>query len=196
MTQARPPGWYPDEHGTTRYWNGIGWATVTPSPADPGLSPTLYGTSPLPAIDPLGDPPPPWYRRTGFVLSAGIVAILIVVAVVLPVLSSKKHASTNPHHSSTGTTSPAAPSPTSAAPGRSFRMPDEVGRVLQTAQDDLQRLSGNPLFVSRSHDLLGTRFQLLDRDWKVCDQNVAPGRPVSVNGDIDFGVVKLSETCP
>jgi hypothetical protein len=75
-------------------------------------------------------------------------------------------------------------------------MPNEVGRVLQDAQDDIQRVSGDPVFFSHSHDLLGSRFQILDRDWKVCTQNVAPGQTVSAIGHIDFGVVKLSESCP
>jgi hypothetical protein len=30
----------------------------------------------------------------------------------------------------------------------------------------------------------------------VCDQNVAPGSRVSAIGHIDFGVVKLDESCP
>jgi hypothetical protein len=75
-------------------------------------------------------------------------------------------------------------------------MPNEVGKVLQVAQDDIQRVSGDPIFISHSHDLIGTRFQVLDSNWKVCDQNVAPGRRVSATGHIDFGVVKLAETCP
>jgi hypothetical protein len=75
-------------------------------------------------------------------------------------------------------------------------MPNEVGRVLQDAQDDLQRVSGNPVYYSRSHDLLGSRLQILDRDWKVCTQNIAKGATVSDSDTVNFGVVKLSESCP
>jgi hypothetical protein len=52
--------------------------------------------------------------------------------------------------------------------------------------------------LSTSHDALGSRMQVLDRDWKVCDQSVPAGQQVTgnVEGQIDFGVVKLSETCP
>jgi hypothetical protein len=88
---------------------------------------------------------------------------------------------------------------TSTAPaqsGTSFTMPNEVGHGLQDAQDDLQRVSGNSAYFSRSHDLLGTRHQILDRDWKVCTQNVAEGATVSESDTVDFGVVKLSESCP
>ncbi len=75
-------------------------------------------------------------------------------------------------------------------------MPDEVGQGLQNAQDDIQRVSGDPVFVSHSHDLLGSRFQVLDSNWQVCSQNVPKGERVGPVGHIDFGVVKTSETCP
>jgi hypothetical protein len=56
----------------------------------------------------------------------------------------------------------------------SFAMPNEVGMNLQEAQDDVQHASGDPLFVSHSQDATGAdRFQILDRDWKVCGQNVS-----------------------
>ena len=51
----------------------------------------------------------------------------------------------------------ASAAPASAAPAQSstsFTMPNEVGHVLQDAQDDLQRVSGNSAYYSRSHDLL------------------------------------------
>jgi hypothetical protein len=78
----------------------------------------------------------------------------------------------------------------------SFTMPNEVGHVLQDAQDDLQRVAGNAAYYSRSHDLLGSRHQILDRDWQVCTQNIADGATVSESDTVDFGVVKLSESCP
>ena len=98
-------------------------------------------------------------------------------------------ASTAPAQSSTSFTAPAQSS-------TSFTMPNEVGHVLQDAQDDLQRVSGNPAYYSRSHDLLGDRHQILDRDWQVCTQNIAEGATVSESDTVDFGVVKLSESCP
>jgi hypothetical protein len=79
----------------------------------------------------------------------------------------------------------------------SFAMPNEVGANLQEAQDDIQRASGDPLFVSHSRDATGAdRFQVLDRDWKVCGQNVPPGQQVSAVGHIVFTVVKDYEDCP
>ncbi len=76
-------------------------------------------------------------------------------------------------------------------------MPDEVGKGLQTAQDDIQRVSGNPVFFSDSTDATGAdRLQILDADWKVCTQNISAGKTVGQDADISFGAVKLSEQCP
>jgi hypothetical protein len=107
------------------------------------------------------------------------------------------------HPAASASTAPAqtitAPAESSTAPAQSstsFTMPNEVGHGLQDAQDDLQRVSGNPVYYSRSHDLLGNRHQILDRDWQVCTQNIAEGATVSESDTVDFGVVKLSESCP
>jgi hypothetical protein len=84
----------------------------------------------------------------------------------------------------------------SASPG-SFTMPDETGQDLQAAQDDIQRVSHDPLFVSHSQDATGDdRFQILDRDWQVCGQNVPPGTTASAVEHIVFFVVKDYEDCP
>ncbi|MBB3086707.1 hypothetical protein [Geodermatophilus sabuli] len=76
-----------------------------------------------------------------------------------------------------------------------FAMPDLVGVDLQTAQITVQ---SNGVFLSRSHDLLGSRNQLVDSNWMVCTQNVPAGQRVTgeVEGLIDLGVVKREETCP
>jgi hypothetical protein len=76
-------------------------------------------------------------------------------------------------------------------------MPDEVGKILQAAQDDIQRVSGNPVFFTSSTDATGAgRHQILDRDWQVCAQSVPAGTKVGPDTKIDFGVVRTSETCP
>jgi len=50
--------------------------------------------------------------------------------------------------------------------------------------------------VLTSHDALGTdRMQVLDRNWKVCSQTPAAGAH-STDTTIDFGTVKLEESCP
>ncbi|HEY5199702.1 MAG TPA: hypothetical protein VIJ31_02240 [Acidothermaceae bacterium] len=77
-------------------------------------------------------------------------------------------------------------------------MPDLRGKVLQTAQDAIQALTGDAVFFTTSHDATGAgRHQILDRDWKVCTQNVAPGTAFDAAAKIDFGVVRVdTESCP
>jgi beta-lactam-binding protein with PASTA domain len=92
----------------------------------------------------------------------------------------------------------AAPAPTTeAAPAATFAMPDFVGMDLQSAQD-LVQTSG--VWLSVSHDLLGSRNQVVDSNWLVCTQNIPAGQQVSAEadaeGEIDFGVVKREESCP
>lgn len=97
-------------------------------------------------------------------------------------------------------TCPTAATPTtveSTTTTVSFIMPNMVGMDLQAAQNEVQVLSGNPLYITRSRDATGRgRFQILDRNWKVCSQSVAPGTRVEGQMDITFEVVKLTEACP
>lgn len=84
-----------------------------------------------------------------------------------------------------------------AADSSGFTMPNEVGKSLQGAQDDLQEITGDPLFISESEDATGAgRFQVLDRGWQVCGQNVAPGETFTADTRIVFAVVKSYEDCP
>lgn len=83
------------------------------------------------------------------------------------------------------------------APAQQWAMPNLVGAGLQTAQNQIQALTGNPIFITFSHDASGrSRSQVLDSNWKVCSQNVAPGSPFIATTRIDFGAVKLAEKCP
>lgn len=79
-----------------------------------------------------------------------------------------------------------------------FTMPDLRGQDLQSAQDEVQELG---VLLSRSHDLRGTRAQVVDSGWRVCAQTPAAGTRVRGSatdweGRIDFGVVRLAEACP
>lgn len=78
-----------------------------------------------------------------------------------------------------------------------FVMPNLVGIDLQTAQDRVQTFG---IFYSISHDLRGSRLQILDSNWIVCTQNPSAGTRVhgtrsEWEGKIDFGVVKRTESC-
>jgi hypothetical protein len=78
-----------------------------------------------------------------------------------------------------------------------WEMPDLVGETLQDAQDRIQDLTDGAVLISTSHDLTGQdRNQVLDRNWQVCSQNIAPGEPLTTDSEVDFGVVKLEEPCP
>lgn len=84
------------------------------------------------------------------------------------------------------------------APAVNFVMPSYIGENLQDAQNDVQTQG---IFYSRSHDLLGSRFQVIDSNWQVCSQTPAAGKRLrgaagDFEGAIDFGVVKLTESCP
>lgn len=95
----------------------------------------------------------------------------------------------------TTTSSPGTRAPSSQAGNGSVdtKLPNLVGRGLQYAQDAAQDAG---FYLLTSHDALGRgRHQFLDRDWKVCFQSPAPGT-VPTATTIDFGAVKLEETCP
>ncbi|MER5750634.1 PASTA domain-containing protein [Streptomyces sp. NPDC002088] len=73
-------------------------------------------------------------------------------------------------------------------------VPNFIGMGLQSAQDTAQTAG---FYSLTSHDSLGRdRLQALDRNWKVCSQNVAAGKTVATDTEFDFGAVKLDETCP
>ncbi|MEW2174172.1 hypothetical protein AB0935_30265 [Streptomyces sp. NPDC007027] len=73
-------------------------------------------------------------------------------------------------------------------------VPNFVGMGLQSAQDAAQ---AEGFYSLRSHDSAGRdRMQAFDRNWKVCSQNVKAGKTVGTDTTLDFGAVKLEETCP
>ncbi|MFE7469066.1 hypothetical protein ACFU6R_33830 [Streptomyces sp. NPDC057499] len=69
-----------------------------------------------------------------------------------------------------------------------------VGMGLQSAQDKAQ---ADGFHLLTSHDSAGRgRMQAFDRNWKVCTQNHRPGKAIPVDSKLDFGAVKLEESCP
>ncbi len=158
----------------------------------------------------------PFYQRTWF----GVLALVLVVGTIGSALgdddespSTAASASSSAASSSAAQEPTVAPTPsvaavappattaapvpptTEAAPTATFAMPDLVGLDLQTAQDLVQT---NGVFLSVSHDLLGSRNQVVDSNWVVCTQNIPVGQQVSTDaeGEIDLGVVKREERCP
>jgi hypothetical protein len=78
----------------------------------------------------------------------------------------------------------------------SWVMPDLVGENLQDAQNAVQALTDFGIAITTSRDATGQgRSQVLDANWRVCDQNIAPGEEITPTSDIEFGAVKLDEDC-
>jgi hypothetical protein len=146
---------------------------------------------------------PPFYKRPGVIVLGALVAVGLVgckaedtapsAASSSPVVAT----SVAPPPTTEAAVQPVAPPPTTqpAPPVVNFTMPNFVGTDLQTAQNLVQ---SNGVFLSLSHDLRGSRNQVVDSNWMVCDQNVPAGEQVTgdVEGKIDFGVVKREEACP
>ncbi|WP_435856657.1 PASTA domain-containing protein [Streptomyces parvus] len=64
----------------------------------------------------------------------------------------------------------------------------------ESAQDAAQ---AEGFYSLKSHDSAGQdRMQAFDRNWKACSQNMAPGKVIPTDTTLDFGAVKLEETCP
>ncbi|MGI8528728.1 MAG: SPOR domain-containing protein, partial [Geodermatophilaceae bacterium] len=142
--------------------------------------------------------------------SIGLAAALAMAATLSACGSSGAASGTSPNTSAAGPAqtptpqapvSTVAPRPASQAPavgGAGFVMPNLVGRDLQSAQDAIQALTNDDVFFTTSHDATGQgRHQILDRNWRVCSQNLPTGTPFGADAHIDFGVVRVdTETCP
>jgi hypothetical protein len=77
------------------------------------------------------------------------------------------------------------------ANARRVRVPNEIGRNHQAAQDDLQ---AHGFYNLRERDCTGRgRLLLFDRNWKVVRQSPRPGARVSVNRAITLCSVKYSD---
>ena len=79
----------------------------------------------------------------------------------------------------------------------SWTMPNLVCTDLQGAQDAIQSLTHDAVWLSTSTDLTGKgRAQIVDRNWIVCTSTPTPGTTFTATTAIDFGVVRDTEVCP
>jgi hypothetical protein len=136
-------------------------------------------------------------RRPAIIAAAFGVALALAGCQNTPAVAPPADASP-----SAGQEVPAVPAP-AASPGvlaparQQWMMPNLVGTNLQAAQDQIQALTGNPLFVTSSHDATKrNRNQIMDSNWTVCSQDIPPGAPITSTSRIDFGAVKIGERCP
>ncbi|WP_322760104.1 hypothetical protein [Frankia sp. Cr2] len=134
---------------------------------------------------------PTWYRDRSAVALLAVVALPAAAALALTGCGPSGGGPNGGVSSGHAGSTPRPGSVTSA--DATGTLPNLVGKGLQFAQDTAQAASFTTL---TSHDALGRgRHQILDRDWQVCDQSPAAGtHPVSTK--VDFGVVKLEESCP
>ena len=90
-----------------------------------------------------------------------------------------------------GTASAAAAHITLVPDARRARVPNEVGKNHQAAQDDLQ---AHGFFNLRERDCTGRgRLLLFDRNWRVVRQSPRAGSRVSTNRAITLCSVKYSD---
>lgn len=94
----------------------------------------------------------------------------------------------------TGSSTPTTATNTSKTHAQNKTVPNFIGMGLQSAQDTAQATG---FYSLKSHDSLGhDRMQILDRDWKVCSQTPTAGTTTATDTELDFGAVKVEETCP
>jgi hypothetical protein len=123
----------------------------------------------------------------------------LAAAMMLVAASAGCAATANPAPTeTTSTTAPAVPQQATSSPApSSWTMPNETGKGLQRAQDDIQALTGDAIFFTYSTDALGLdRHQILDSNWLVCSQTPNVGTTITASTRINFAVVKLTEKCP
>lgn len=123
--------------------------------------------------------------------------MLVLLMAAVTACGSPTPPSTAPADPTPVTATASAPAANDAGSAASWSMPNLVGSSLQAAQDSIQKLTSNAIVVTRSHDATGaSRSQVLDRNWKVCSQNIPAGTPIDPSTKIDFGAVKVDERCP
>jgi hypothetical protein len=123
----------------------------------------------------------------------------VAAAVMLVAASTGCAATANPAPTeSTSKTAPAVTQkPTSSPAPSAWTMPNEIGKGLQRAQDDIQALTGDAIFFTYSTDALGlNRHQILDSNWLVCSETPNAGTTITASTRITFAAVKLTEKCP
>ncbi|MEU1010031.1 hypothetical protein [Streptomyces sp. NPDC005890] len=123
------------------------------------------------------------------------ISAVLLCAAAAGVVACQPTGSAKPSGSSPPTASVSVPATKDGkAAGEKKTVPSFIGMGLQSAQDTAQKQG---FYNLTSHDSLGrARMQILDRDWKVCSQNVKAGSVAATDTKLDFGAVKLAENCP
>lgn len=127
-------------------------------------------------------------------MSRRTLACTTAIIAILATATACKTTTTTGSNGSTATTTTSTSTSSDSKTTTRKTVPNFVGMGLQSAQDTAQKAG---FYSLKSHDALGRdRHQILDRDWKVCTQNVKAGSSAATTTELDFGTVKLTETCP
>jgi hypothetical protein len=190
--QPPTPGWGPPQGPQDQ---PSGWG---PPPQGPQNQPSGWGP-----------PPSPKAKKKWPWVAAAVVGVIIVVsvaskggsgptsdAVAAPTASATAESAAPSAAASTPSENAPTTAAASPAPAQAWTMPRLVGVGLQDAQDRIQALTGDEIFYTSSHDVTGAgRLQVIDANWTVCAQNIRAGSRIVKETQIDFGVVKLGESC-
>jgi len=76
--QGPPPGFYPDQSGVSRYWNGSEWTDQNEPRATPEPVPTQTPSKGKSVDSSHNDSAGPWFKRKRFVISAAALVLLFV----------------------------------------------------------------------------------------------------------------------
>ncbi|WP_159449219.1 Ltp family lipoprotein [Demequina sp. NBRC 110055] len=215
MSTNAPAGWYPQEDGTQRYWDGAQWtehiapgvgaATAASTDSDPQVvgaanaGPQAEGEVP---VSPPADERE-WWKKKRFLIPIGAVAVFFGIGALGAAaggdddstgVAAASPTPTEAAPSPTETPDVSSPTPTASEAPTTFMMPDLVGDNLQDAQDELQDLGS--YFVDQEDASGDERTQVLDSNWQVCTQDPAAGDEVPIETVVVLASVTLDETCP
>src|SRR3954471_22361169 len=120
-------------------------------------------------------------------MKAKVTGVAITVAGLAAVTSTSGSAKVAANNVREASASP----PTAQTAARRKRVPNEIGKNHQAAQDDLQ---AHGFYNLHERDCTGRgRLLIFDRNWKVKRQSPRPGRRVSTNTRITLCSVKYSD---
>ena len=124
-----PAGWYPQEDGRLRYWDGQKWTEhfapgQAPSPMGAPAPSGVPGAAPWaptagPAVQPDGAKAPrPWFKKKRVLIPAGLLALVILGSALSGEDTETVPASAESSPTASTSAETAAASPTAAAPAK------------------------------------------------------------------------------
>lgn len=181
MEQQTPAGWYQQEDGRQRYWDGDQWTEhFAPHTTVGGTSSSLNAT------------PLAFWRRPVVWITAVAAFAALWWLVIFPATAGNNQETVAGAVPTIDTGASSSPAPTPVA--ETYVMPDLVDRDLQEARDQLLALGAAEV---RTKDTSGKgRSQSKLSEWKVCIQSPRPGIDVATTSSVLLSSVRDDEACP